>query len=307
MHWVVRVSEKLRVRGKPNIKVANAYRSGFVASLVMLALTSQSHALYTNFLNDTSNTLAVAYTSLTDNPSPTRQEQRDAASIERALKEFRKPSASVVTDYSLFVTATAHLGALAMDFLPSLTNSFAAFIGEAQAEIDLTAARIALLNDFVRTKKAASNRLAQAQAAVDSISSPPDTRRDIRAGRQVFVKIVAANKLAAIGEMRPGFAPDSILGLRLSYAIAHGPSGFVAFTNSTQYEQAEGSGHVVTTDEGTYTYDRTGLNTAQLVLHGSGLTDTVKLAYRSSTSGILTSQIVSGGGAQSRRGTFTLY
>jgi hypothetical protein len=103
------LSEKEIMCGKRNSMLGNAYRSRFAVGLALLAIAGQARALYTNFLNDGSNTLAGAYASLTNNPSLTRQEQRDATAIQRALKEFRKSSVSVAMDCSLFRAATAQL------------------------------------------------------------------------------------------------------------------------------------------------------------------------------------------------------
>lgn len=210
-------------------------------------------------------------------------------------------------DCGLFAAATARLGALALtpEFLPPLTNALAAFVGEAQAEINLTTDRISALNDFVRAKKLASNQLAQAQTALNSINPLTDVRRGTRIGWRTFLKIAKANRLAAIAEMHPGFAPDSLFEMRISYRVAHGPYGFYGFTNSTQYEQTESTGErTATTDEGTYTYDRTGLNTASLVLNGTGITNTMRLAYRSRTNGVF--KVRSGSGRKTQLGTFTM-
>jgi hypothetical protein len=264
---------------------------------------------YTQIFSTIAPTRSGTYTSLTNNSSPTRQEQRQAAAIWRALKEFDEPSESVATDYSLFAAAAADLGALtvAPDFLLPLTNTFTAFVGEARAEMDLTSARITALNDFVRTKKRASNQLAQAQAALTSLSSVADLRVGILLGRQVFAKIVRTKKLAASGEAHPGFALNSVTETTLRYNVGHGYYGFVAFTNSTHYEQTEiTSERTATIYEGTYTYNRTGLNTARVVLNGTGLTNTVVLEYRSPTNGAFTDRTTSAGRVQSRRGTFTL-
>ena len=293
--------------GKRYFMVRTACQCRFAIGLAMLAMTCSSQALHTNFLNDCSNTLAGAYTLLTNNPSPTRQEQRAARRISRALKEFRKPSASVAIDCRLFATATARLGELTLspDFLPSLTNALVAFVGEAQAEIQLTAARITALNDFVRAKKLASTQLDQAQVALNSINPLADVRRGSRVGRRVFLRIMRANRFAEIAEMHPGFAPDSIIGMRVSYGVTRGPNGFYAFTNSTQYEQAEiTSERSATTDEGTYAYTRTGLNTAYLVLNGTGITNTMKLAYRSRTNGAF--KVRTGSGRKTQSGTFAV-
>jgi hypothetical protein len=283
----------------------------------MLLFANRARADCTNYvaeIQDAVSTatglLSVAYHDLTNNPAPTIAQRRQAAAIKRAFVDLKKPTAPPAVSYKFFVAATLHLGSLASQppFSEAGSNIFKAFMNETRAEIDCTSERITTLNNFVRTKKPASNQLEQAQAALDSISSLAEARAGLFVGRRVFAKIDAANKLAAIAEAHPGFAPNSVVGANFDYGVVHGHSGYVAFTNSTQWEGGESTGpRVFTTDEGTYLYDRTGLNTAQLVVFGSGITRTAHLTFRSSTDGTFTATDATAAGVQRLRGDFALH
>jgi hypothetical protein len=107
--------------------------------------------------------------------------------------------------------------------------------------------------------------------------------------RQVYLKIVLANKLAAIGEAHPGFAPDGVGGKTLTHT-ERGETGTVEFINDTKATEtpANDPAHM-----STYMYDRDGLNSAALRLTSPGDgggedTTNVKLRFLSSTNGTFT-------------------
>jgi hypothetical protein len=124
----------------------------------------------------------------------------------------------------------------------------------------------------------------------------------------VYLKIVLANKLAAIGEAHPGFAPDGVVGKTLTHT-ERGNSGTVQFINDTEANEESDNDplHV-----STYMYDRNGLNTAVLSLTSpgdSGGEDTTiaKLRFLSSTNGTFTFRFEDADGSQgSGSGRFSL-
>jgi len=271
---------------------------------IMLFVAGQSHALYTTYLDGVSNYLSGTYAYLTNLPSPTRADKATTGLIKRALRDLSKPSTSVPGDYGLFVMAVQHLGRLALTnavLLEAGSNVFNAFTNDAQAEIIATADRIAALSDFVPTKRSAGIQLAQAQLALDRIGTLTDIKIALLVGRQVFVKIVAANRLAAIGEAHPGFAPESVVGVTLTHQ-EHGNTGTVHFDDATQATQTDSSG----TNLSDYIWTRTGLNTATLVLTESSGSTTVKLHFTSATGGtfIFRNMDSSSGAAESGSGRF---
>ena len=273
-----------------------------VTSILLLA--HRSHAYYTNFLDTASNALSVTYHSLT-NTATNAVQRRQAAIILRALRDLAKPSTSVAGDYNLFVAAATHLGPLAFspEFGPIGTNTFLAFTNEAQAQINTTQARVAALNNFVRTKRPASNAVARAQATLNSIPTLTNPQIGIVLLRQVFVQIATANRLAALGEANSGVALNSVIGKNLEHT-ERGETGNVFFNNDVQATQDS----LLDT---TYTYTRTGLNTATLVLvrtEGAETdTTTVKLRFTSASGGTFTYRNVnSGGDAESGSGTFSV-
>jgi hypothetical protein len=289
------------------MKIGNAHWFKLLTIAALLLLAGRTHAFYTNYLDVVSNTLAGAYSVLTNNPAPSRAEKQQIALIGRALKTFSAPSTSVAGDYAIFLKAATQLGPIGRQpaFLALGTNVFQVFTNEAQAEIVATGDRIAALSNFVRTKKAASNQLAQAQRTLDAIPSLTDIQLALVVGRQVFTKIVAANRLAQIGEEHPGFAPNGVVGKTLTHT-QRGESGTVHFDNATTATDSDDEG-AFTRD---YTYTRTGLNTATLVLSNeteSGTnTTTVKLRFTSATGGTFIFRQEEDGGTSNGNGTFTI-
>lgn len=266
-----------------------------VAAILLFANRSQAEC--TNYVADIQfavgtayGILTTTYHDLTNNPSPTPLQRHQAGLIKRAIADLSKPAATPADAYKLFFNAAQHLGPLALQspFADFGSNIFNVFTNEAQAEIDCTTERVGALNSFVRTKKPASNQLAQAQATLNSIHTLTDPRIALLVARQVFVKIVAANKQAAIGEAHPGFAADNVIGLTLEHT-ERGGMGTVHFDDATQASETDSDGNSTPT----YTWTRTGLNTATLVLtndEGGGLTSTttVKIRFSSTTTGTFT-------------------
>lgn len=270
----------------------------------MLLLASRSHAYYTNFLDSVSNTLSFVYTIATNDPPFTAAEKRTNAALARVLKTLSKPSTSVAGDYSLFLTAALQLGPIINDplFFALGSNVFNLFTNDAQAQITATAGRIAALNNFVLTKKPASNALASARATLNRLSSI-DPKLQIIVGRQAFTKIAVANRLAAIGEAHSGFARNTVIGKRLEHT-EQGETGEVYFNNNVQASQDANL-------DSTYTYTRNGLNTATLVLVrpevGGTNTTTVNLRFTSTSGGRFTFRNEdSDGDVQRGAGTFAI-
>ncbi len=274
----------------------------------VLALANRSHAYFTTYLDPVSNALTFAYVTLTNNPEPSLAERQQIVLIGRALRTLSLPSTNVSGDYKLFVKAATQLGPIGQSpaFLELGTNVFDAFTNDAQAQIIATANRIAALNDFVGQKRAASNQIRQAQATLDKIPTLTDIRLALVVGRQVFNKINVANRLAAIAEAKPGFAPDAVIGKTLTHNES-GRSGTVHFDDASNATQTESGG---VPRASAYSWTRTGLNTATLVLteeEESGTsTTTVKIKFTSGSGGTFSFKNVTGDSAETGYGTFTL-
>ena len=281
-----------------------SFAKTLVAAVLLLA--TQAQAYYTNYLDVVSNTLAYVQTTLTNN---TPQERKLAATIGRALKDLSKPSSSVAGDYALFLNAAIHLGPLALQepFGNLGSNVFAAFQAEVGVEIYSTAVRIASLNDFVPTKRAASNQLARAIAKFSSIGTTVlDPQLGLLVAGQGFKNLTAAQRLVALGEARPGLVPASLVGFTLTHH-ERDETGTEQFDDAVNATETDGDG----TRSVTYTFSRTGLDTATLVLShavgGSTSTTTVKMRFTSETGGTFTFKHTgSDGGSQSGPGTFTV-
>lgn len=288
------------------MKTGNAHWIKLTLLAVMLALANRSHALYTNYLDAVVAALNFQYNALTNDPAPTPSERQQIALIGRALRTLAKPATNVIGDYNLFVTAATQLGPIASDpqFLTLGTNVFNAFTNEAQAQIGATGERIAALNHFVPTKRGASNNLRQAQLTLDRIPTLSNTQLALVLGRQVFSKIGAANRLAARGEANPGFAADSVAGTSITHMNRGGGFGTITFVDATNYTEIDDGSEL---GGGTYTYTRTGLNTAILVINGvtpEVFTVTVKLTFTAANAGKFSAR--EAGNPTAGTGTFTI-
>jgi hypothetical protein len=284
--------------------------------LSLLALCGRSEAVCVSHqeklieaLNGAGGVLVAEYNART-NSDATPQQKREAKAIARALATLSTPATNTAQGYSIFLKAATQLGPLAVSGPIGVagTNVFAAFTNQAQAEIDCTADRIGALGEFNRSKKSASNQLAQAQRTLNTIHTLSNPQIALLLGRQVYLKIVLANKLAAIGEAHPGFAVDGLIGMRLTHTERN-ETGTIDFINDVQANQDSGTDQA---HPSTYTYDRNGLNTAALELKypnndGDENVTNVKLKFLSSTNGTFTLKFHGGDGSRdSGNGRFTL-
>jgi hypothetical protein len=268
-------------------------------AIAMMALLAQrAHALFTPELTAVSNQTAVYLTTLTN-----AEDKAQAKAVANALKALSKPSTSVAQDYNLFLAAASKLGPLA--FQPPFdtigSDTFIFFVNQAEGQIGATATRIGALNDFVKTKKAASNNLAQAITILNLAVTNSNPQLALLQVRQVFSKITTANRLAAVGEQHSGFAADSLDGKLLTHTEGN-DSGTVLLEPSGFFKE-DGSPD----PNGTFTYTRTGLNSGELVLdHDNGDVTTAKLTFQTTTSGKVTAHIDSLNGDENAKGTFTI-
>jgi hypothetical protein len=270
-----------------------------LALAAMLFLTQQAHALFTPELTAVSNQVAVYLTTLTN-----AGDGAEAKALIKALKTLAKPSASVAQDYALFVSASLKLGQFGLsdpNLLSIGSNTFLFFLDTADEQIHATANRIAALNDFVKTKKAASNQLAQARATMTAAETNANLQLALSQGRVVFAKIATANRLAAIGEAHSGFAPESLDGKLLSYT-GRNSSGTEELSPSGTFKENGNPAPI-----GTFTYTRTGLNSGTLVLnYAAGAVTTAQLNFKTTTGGNFTAHTEEPAGEDNDNGTFTL-
>jgi len=251
----------------------------------MLSLTTQAHALYTNFLDNIVGALITESNQLAGIPAPTSTEKKQLAEVKKALKDLSKPSYSVAGDYNLFFLAALHLGDLANDpmFATIGEDAFNAFLGEAQAEFGQASNRVAALNNFVPTKRAAAAQLVIAGNAFTTLQGTSNQIVALLLVKQVFTRVAKADVLAAKGEAHSGFALNSLDGFIIHYTSgAH--AGTLDFENDTDVLLTNENGM----DSGTYTYTRTGLNTGAVVINDveTGPNNaTVKLTFTSATTG----------------------
>jgi hypothetical protein len=268
-----------------------------IAAAVVLLLADRVQALYTPQMIAVSNGIA-AYSQTITNPI-------EARVVARVLKDFSRPSTSVAQDYSRFLAGALHLGPFALQepFGSTGSNVFAFFMNEAAMEIGVTTARIGALNDFVRTKRSASNQLAQAYALLVANATEPNVQLALLRGQLIYKKLVVAQKLTAIGEAHPGFAPDSLVDGVLEHQEL-GRAGMVTFLDATNATQSEDGGP---TESATYTYTRTGLNKGTVVINSAGgSTTTVNARFTSAEGGRFTFRFMDSTSHASGSGRFTL-
>ena len=271
----------------------------FVAAALLLA--NQSHALTTPYLTDLSNNVAFYHSILSTSTNVV--DKAEARALGRALRDLSRPTATVAQDYSRFFLATLHLGKFA--FTDPILNAggvvaFTNFMTDAFVQHFLLTLTNESLNPFVRTKKAASNALVQAGALLQANALETNQSAGLLRGNRIFSKLVQAEKLVGYGLTHQGFAPadGTLEGGKIEYA-ERGETNTVDFTDATNYIQAA-NGEITV---GTYTYTRTGLNTATIVLTEigpSGSVTTVKVTFTSTTAGRYAFRFVNT--SESRRG-----
>jgi hypothetical protein len=274
-----------------------------VAGVLLLAV--QSHALTTPYLINLSNQVAGYQAMLAGSPDPAHQ--KEARALARALRDLTKPTTTVAQDYDRYFLAVLHLGDYAFSD-PNLSGPgvavFQLFMNDAGAKIMELSLRTNVMSEFVSVRKAASKNIDQAMALLIANSTETNLQTGLLRGRRIFSKLVAAERLVVKGEARPGFAPHAthLSSRRLEYTERDG-SGAVNFTNDEEYTQEEGEEVVA----GTYTYTRTGLHTATVVLSEiGGNTTTVKLKFRSTGGGRYTFTAVEGEDSSRGAGSFTI-
>ncbi len=263
----------------------------FVAA-AMLLLANQSHALTTPYMTDLSNQLDFYYGALTNSSLPSYN-LKEARAVAVALRDLKRPSISVAQDYDRFFLAVLHLGDYAFTD-PVLTGAGAAmsgqFLADAYAQIIDLSRRTNDLNRFVVTRNAASRQIDQAFGLLlINIANSGDTSKTnqqaaLLRGRRIFSKLVLAERLVVRGEARQGFAPTVLeVGSTLAYTNRVG-GGRITIKESDGYEDV----NTVESQVGTYSYTRTGLNTATLILTelGGGRVTTHKVTFRNATTGI---------------------
>lgn len=252
----------------------------------MLLVAGRAQALYTPELTAVSNGIAMYVTTLT--LPDDRAEIRVAT---KALKALSRPSKSVADDYRRFLTASIQLGPYALQepYSSAGSNVFAFFMGAAGLQFQDTSLRLAALNPFVRTRKAASNHLAQAYALFLANAAETNVQTALLRGQSIFNRLVVAARLVAIGERHQGNAANSLEDGILDYT-ERGGSGDIVFDDEDD-ATVEHAGDAP--QPATYTYTRTGLNTGTLVLtYGDGGTDTVKLRFSTTGTGRYTRRYV---------------
>ncbi len=278
-----------------------------VTVVAALSFATRAHALYTTHLDEAVVALTGASNYFASLPSPTKNDKKHFSAVKKALKDLSKPSTSVAGDFNLFFLAVVHLGDLVADpvFGPTLdsvgTNAFNGFVSDAQVSFLVMSRQLAALNDFVKVKKAASNQLNAVYSTLVTLSTTTNKQLGLLLGRQVFARLEAANKLLVKGQAQSGLAPANLVGFTLHHD-SNGEAGEVKFLDDTHATQTNSEG----TLSHTYTYTRTGLNTATLLVNETSGTSTVKLKFTSGTGGSFTYSFVDESGTESGKGTFTL-
>jgi hypothetical protein len=188
-----------------------------------------------------------------------------------------------------------------------MTNAFLAFAFNVVIESTVLSNRVAALSQFQPQKRAASNQVWQAQREIvlrsDHNKCPSGNIVD---SRRVF-QTGGRRQTRRRGGSAPGFAPNSVVGKSLEHH-ERGGGGTLHFDDATHATETAANpepGEGPRTDN--YTYTRTGLNTATLVLtEDDGGVTTVKLIFTSTTGGRFTFKNVEDGRPENGAGTFTI-
>ena len=293
-------------------KLRNILKSLAVGLLLLPATSKAIDFTHTDLLNIFSNDIVTAYSAITNNPAPTREDLRSQGLLAKALRDLSRTALSPAAEYDKYVAAATHIGPLAFTPLlgTDITNAFFAFVVEAGYEIYFTSNRVVALGDFTGTKRGAGLNLSQAVGNWQICTNTTDPKIAALLLGQVFKKLIVANRLAALSEAHPGYAPNTLAARTLHHADRGGSGGVVALNaNGFDFTETEDGGGLPET--GTYAFTRTGLNKGTLVLtkdDGSGTlhVTTVKLTFTSATGGRFTARNTSSHGVENATGTFTL-
>ncbi len=276
----------------------------FVAAALLL-LANQSHALTTPYMVGLSNQLTEYYHFLTNSPSP--EDKKEARAVAVALRDLKRPTTTVAQDYDRFFLAVLHLGKYTSTdpiLAAAGANISSNFIYDAAVKIGELSGRTTNLNKFVATRKAAVKSIELAYALLVANLTETNQQTALVRGRRIFSKLTLAERLVVLGEARQGFAPSVLyVGSAFAYTNRTG-GGTITIKESDEYEDA----NIEETVAGTYSYVRTGLNTATLILteHGlSGGVNTIKVTFRNATTGSFTFRFEQGADRERGAGRFT--
>jgi hypothetical protein len=280
-----------------------------VVAAAMLLLANQSHALSTPYMVQLSNDMSGYRAYLTNFPGT----EAEVKALSRALGDLSKPSTNVAQDYTRYFLASLHLGDFAFND-PVITGggvfAFTNFMNDAFAKIIELSERTNALNEFVRTRKAASIQINQAYAlllinvANSSDLSKTNLQANLVRGLRIFSKLVKAERLIVRGEANQGYAPTGgiVVGGTLNYTAGDEVGSFT-FTDETNYTQTVGTNVAV----GTYVSTRTALHKMTIVLSetGGGVT-TVNARFTAPGIGRFTYRFVDAFESGRGSGRFTL-
>jgi hypothetical protein len=255
------------------MNTAKSWLVKLVVAAAMLLLANQSHALSTPYMVQLSNDMSGYRAYLT---AFVPGSEAEVKALGKALVDLSKPSTNVAQDYTRYFIASLHLGNFAFTD-PVVTGggvfAFTNFMNDAYAKIIELSATNNALNEFVRTRKAASNQLDQALAlllinvANSTNLSKTNLQANLVRGHRIFSKLVKADKLVRRGVANQGYAPTDgiIVGGTLDYTAGDEVGSFT-FTDATNYTQTVGTNVAV----GTYVSTRTALHKITIVLSETG-------------------------------------
>lgn len=291
------------------MNTAKSWLVKLVVAAAMLLLANQSHALSTPYMVQLSNDMSGYRAYLTNFPGT----EAEVKALSRALVDLSKPSTNVAQDYTRYFLASLHLGDFAFND-PVITGggvfAFTNFMNDAFAKIIELSERTNALNEFVRTRKAASIQINQAYAlllinvANSSDLSKTNLQANLVRGLRIFSKLVKAERLIVRGEANQGYAPTGgiVVGGTLNYTAGDEVGSFT-FTDETNYTQTVGTNVAV----GTYVSTRTALHKMTIVLSetGGGVT-TVNARFTAPGIGRFTYRFVDAFESGRGSGRFTL-
>jgi hypothetical protein len=291
------------------MNTAKSWLAKLVVAAAMLLLANQSHALSTPYMIQLSNDMSGYRAYLTNFPGT----EAEVKVLGKALIDLSKRSTNTAQDYVCYFRASLHLGDYAFTdevILGGGVFAFTNFMNDAFAKIIELSIRTNALNEFVRTRKAASIQINQAyellliNVANSTDLSKTNLQANLVRGHRIFSKLVKAEKLVRRGEANQGDAPtDGVVAGGILNYTAGDEVGSFTFTDETNFTQTVGT-NVAT---GTYTSVRTGLNTMTLVLSetGGGVT-TVKMKFTDPGIGKFTYSFVDAFESGRGSGRFTL-
>jgi hypothetical protein len=212
-----------------------------------------------------------------------RSDDGDVTTLERnalrdALKFFRAPSRSIRGDCRVFLKVTKRLAPVfdkpgELLVRDALDRARDAFVLECADQHEDVLSRLDYITPFQPLRGVATNKLAQVALRLNDAAGNTNLVSAVTLLNHAYLEVEQAARLTSKAERRLGNAPNSITGKKVYFTIAGSGGTFsIHFYADAEAGMQTSPTSLMVLE---YRYERTGLNTATLILEGSPETETL--------------------------------